>query len=186
MSATCFDVTFGADGFWHVLSACMEKDENKDFFKKTTTLKNPSFPGERENPTMSKITTLSERETSSRLHNRLVNSCQHVHSSPGAVFIFRLRNNSPPFFPLKMHSMVLPSNQLIRRPEPRPSWYQLILSRRKKERKLGVELINFQCSSTAIHGRLSANHCHGINSPLISGERERKAPLIGCRSNFAA
>lgn len=133
----------------------------------------PSFPGERENPTMSKITTLSERETSSRLHNTLVNSCQHVHSSPGAVFIFRLRNNSPPFFPLKMHSMVLPSNQLIRRPEPRPSWYQLILYRRKKERKLGVELINFQCSSTAIHGRLSANHCHGINSPLISGEREK-------------
>lgn len=135
MWATCFDVTFGADGFWHVPSACMEKDENKDFFKKTTTLKNPSFPWERENPTMSKITMLSERETSSRLHNTLVNSCQHVHSSPGAVFIFRLRNNSPPFFPLKMHSMVLPSNQLIRRPEPRPSWYQLILSRRKKERK---------------------------------------------------
>lgn len=41
MSATCFDVTFGADGFWHVLSACMEKDENKDFLKKNNNLEEP-------------------------------------------------------------------------------------------------------------------------------------------------
>lgn len=121
-----------AFGTYSVLA--WKKTKTKTFLKKQQPW-SPSFPGERENPTMSKITTLSERETSSRLHNTLVNSCQHVHSSPGAVFIFRLRNNSPPFFPLKMHSMVLPSNQLIRRPEPRPSWYQLILSRRKKERK---------------------------------------------------
>lgn len=41
MSATCFDVTFGADGFWHVLSAYMEKDENKDFLKKNNNLEEP-------------------------------------------------------------------------------------------------------------------------------------------------
>lgn len=95
MSATCFDVTFGADGFWHVLSACMEKDENKDFFKKTTTLKNPSFPGERENPTMSKITMLSEQETSST--TRLLIHVSTYIRRPELFLYFALETTLPPF-----------------------------------------------------------------------------------------
>lgn len=79
--------------------------------------------------------------------------------------------------------MVLVSNQLIRRLELSPSWYQLILSRRKKGVEPGLQLINFQCSSTGIHCRLSANHCHSINSPLI--RQREKGPLIGCRGNFS-
>lgn len=114
---------------WHPSS-----DQNRERQKREACWKILSFPRGKENPSPSTSSNIKCLKPAISTRDEIITpqqGCYNLWQSsyivrPELFLHFTVKTTS--LFPLKMHLMVLVSNQLIRRLELSPSWYQLILS----------------------------------------------------------